>query len=233
MENNDMILTEQETEASGSLEAEGSENEVTGAISDSAGGSGTAESERSEYRRLIRTRFKDYFTEDVEKIINRRVRRYKSELERLQSGEEAEVAEADTTAEDAQRERIDRDGVIGLIRAAGSELESRYSSFSLADAERDERFISLATVGIDSGAFGIEDAYKLSNFDSIIASERELTRRETEEKVLQSAAIRRMRPDENGIRASRGYGSFDASKLSRGERAEIARRAAKGEKISF
>lgn len=227
MDNNEnMILTEQENIASENVAEEKADVSLRSSTDeeceigelDGEGSSGTY-GDREEYRRLIKTKFKDLFTDDVERIVSRRVKRYKSELERLQ--------------ETGKREELSRAAVLELIKQQEGALKAKYDGFSLDEAERDERLLALAALGEKSGAFGIEEAYRLLHFDAIVDRERETARHETEEAMRKSLAERRARPDENGLFGPSKRGRFDVSGLSKKERAELAKRAAKGEKISF
>lgn len=125
--------------------------------------------EKEEYRRLIKTRFKDFYQEDTQKLINRRFRKYK-ELEERHSETEKRLEEANR------------------------QLDALRASFDIA---------------------------------------LERVAKETEERVLNSVRQRHLRPDENGIAKRVAFGKSDVSSLTRLERADIAKRAAGGEKISF
>jgi hypothetical protein len=62
----------------------------------------------------------------------------------------------------------------------------------------------------------------------------ESTRAETEKRLLASIRARGMRPTESALGVSSGNAlRRDASQLSRAQRAEVARRAAKGERIKL
>ena len=125
--------------------------------------------EKEEYRRLIKTRFKDSYQEDAQKLINRRFRKYK-------------------------------------------ELEEKYG-------ESEKRLN--------------EAISELSSLKESFQSEIEKAIKETEEKVLNSVRQRRLRPAENGMVPSVAFGKSEVSALTKSERANIAKRAANGEKISF
>ena len=125
--------------------------------------------EKEEYRRLIKTRFKDFYQEDAQKLINRRFRKYK-ELEERCGESERKLSEAEAALSDL-RERFERE---------------------------------------------IEKAVK-----------------ETEDRVLNSVRQRRLRPAENGVAQAVAFGKSEVSSLTKSERANIAKRAANGEKISF
>ena len=56
---------------------------------------------------------------------------------------------------------------------------------------------------------------------------------ETRQSVLESIKNKKMRPFENGISPRFSQSAFDVSRLTKSERAGIAKRAANGEKIRF
>lgn len=126
-------------------------------------------SEKEEYRRLIKTRFKEFYSEDTQKLINRRFKRYKELEERCNESE---------------RQLADANRQLDALRAC---------------------------------------------FDTAL----ETVAKETEERVLNSIRQRQMRPDENGIAKKQSFGKSHVSSLTKSERANIAKRAADGEKIIF
>ena len=225
MENNEILLPTERDEALGTLRDESDLDRLSedlgqgGAVAAENLISDDSNGDRDEYKRLVKTKFKDYFTEDVEKIINRRFKKYKIELERLHDGE--------------ANEPIGRGEVLALVMEHMDALKQRYGEASLDKIESDERFLTLAAIGAQSGGFGVEDAYMLAHFDSIVEKEREHARRDTEEALRQSIMTRRARPDENALSSASVKGRLDVSGLSKKERAEIAKRAANGEKIYF
>ena len=125
--------------------------------------------ERAEYERLIRTRFKEFYTDDTQKMINKRFKRYK-----------------------AMEDRI-------------SELEIEAQAMRQREAE----------------------------LDMMLASERERVERETEQRVVSTMLASQRRPAENGYSPRRAPAPFDVSRLTKSQRADIAKRAFGGEKISF
>lgn len=126
-------------------------------------------SERIEYERLIRTRFKQFYTEDTQKMINKRFKRYKAMEERLQK------------------------------------LEDDASSLR----QREQQL------------------------EATLVLERDRVERETEQRVVAELVAARSRPRENGYAPRRSASKTDVSGLTRDQRADIAKRALKGEKISF
>ena len=132
--------------------------------------------EREEYDALMKGRFKSFYAEDTQRLINRRFRKYKIMEERYK------LLEEDVAKKDAQI------------------------------AENSER---------------------IASFDALLRSEIERAIKETEERVIGEIRAKKLRPAENGTVPQRSAAAFDVSKLSRDERAKLAKRAAGGERIKF
>ena len=131
--------------------------------------SASEHNDRAEYERLIRTRFKEFYTDDTQKMINKRFKRYK-----------------------AMEERI-------------SELEHQAQSFRAREAE----------------------------MDSLIAKRCAEVESETERRVVSEIMASRQRARENGYAPRRSPSPFNVGSLTKSQRADIAKRAFGGEKISF
>lgn len=134
------------------------------------------ESRQEEYERLVKTRFKELYARDVQKMINRRFRKYKV-------------------------------------------LEERYKIMEETLAEKEARLK--------------ETEQRIAEFDAYLGSEVERIARETEERVLNQVRARQSRPAENAISVRAASAPYDVSRLTRDERARIAKRAANGERIKF
>ena len=119
--------------------------------------------ERDEYEKLMRTRFKDLYAQDVQKLINKRFKKYK-----------------------ALEEKVKR-------------LE--------------------------------DEAKKYADIDSLLAAERDRVVRETEERMNLHFKAMRSRAPENAISPRSSLHAPDVSRLTKSERASLASRALKGEKI--
>jgi len=186
------------------------------------------EQERAEYDRLIKTRFKEFYTEDTQRMINRRFRKYKELEER--------VREAEENAETVTKKLTDGELFEEIKRSAGEIAEGlaeRFCGLSEDISKESESFITLARLALEEGKISLGDAYKLSHFDDILAIEAKRVARETEEKVLANIASRKRRPAENAVHARVTGGVVDTARLTREERASLAKRAANGEKIRF
>ena len=125
--------------------------------------------ERAEYERLIRTRFKEFYTFDTQKMINKRFKRYKAMEQRL------------------------------------LELEEQAAKMSEREAK----------------------------LNDTLARECDRVRTETERRVIAEMNATRQRPSENGYAPRRASAPFNVSSLTKSQRADIAKRAFGGEKISF
>ena len=70
--------------------------------------------------------------------------------------------------------------------------------------------------------------------DEIVTEAMSTSAAQAEKRVVENVRAKGARPAENGVAAQSGFVvKDDVSKLSRKERAEIARRAMRGETISF
>ena len=132
--------------------------------------------EREEYEQLIKNRFKEFYAEDTQRLINRRFRKYKIMEERF-----------------------------------------KYIEESLAEKE----------------AKLLEKDAKIAEFDAFMRSETERIIKETEERILNEIKAKKLRPEENGAVPRKENSRFDVSRLTKNERATLAKRAASGEKIKF
>lgn len=228
MEENKTDIFEDE-DAIGTLpEEESAEDEDLFEGSDTLSAEEIRRAERAEYDRLIRSRFKEFYTEDTQRMINRRFRKYKELEEKLNAAKEemsAEIAE--------KSKKLTRDALVARIRESSDALKKEFSDFSEELALNSEKFIEIATVLLEDGRFGLSDAYKLSNFDEIVGKTALDAAKATEERVLREIRSKRARPNENGLAHRTAASPFDVSKLTRAERARLAKRAAGGEKIKL
>ena len=127
------------------------------------------ESERAEYERLIRTRFKSFYTEDTQKMINKRFKKYKALEDKLRDMEQ--------TAKQSEA--------------------------------------------------------RIAELDALVISERERIEREAEQRITSRIMANKSRAKENAVTERRSDNGFDVSRLTKGERAALASRALRGEKIAF
>ena len=104
-------------------------------------------------------------------------------------------------------------------------LKANYPDFNLQAELENPEFGKLLQRGIP-----MEHAYKLLHHDELIKA----AETAAAEKISKSVNSRSSRPDENGLgNQSNVSMANDVHKLTKKERAELAKRAARGERISF
>ena len=107
--------------------------------------------------------------------------------------------------------------------------KSVYPSFDLRAEMQNPKFVDLLRSNID-----VRTAYEVIHKDDIIAGAMQFTANTVKQKIADNIIAGGARPSENG-NSSQGASvtKSDVSKLTRADRAEIDRRVARGDKISF
>ena len=104
-----------------------------------------------------------------------------------------------------------------------------YPSFDLAMEMQNPRFVDLLKSNVD-----VRTAYEVLHKDEIIPAAMQFTAKTVEQKLTNKMIANGARPTENGINSqSAAQVKSDVSQLSKADLAEIAKRVARGEKISF
>ena len=113
--------------------------------------------------------------------------------------------------------------------AEAADLNAKYPNFDLSTEMADPNFGRLLQSGVP-----MEQAYKVLHFDEIQNSVAANVAATTEKKVADSVRAKGSRPVENGTTSQSGFVyKSDPSKWTKADRAEIARRVARGEKITL
>ena len=104
-----------------------------------------------------------------------------------------------------------------------------YPSFDLRAEMQNPQFVNLLRSNVD-----VRTAYEVIHKDEIIPAAMQFTAKTVEQKLTNKIIANGARPAENG-NSSQGASvtKSDVSQLTKADRAEIARRVARGEKISF
>lgn len=111
------------------------------------------------------------------------------------------------------------------VKVQAEETAKAYPDFDLRKELKNPEFCRLLKAGVS-----IKNAYEVVNIDGILDSKS----KETERQVLDSIRYKGNRPVENGSETNGGILlSSNISKLNKKQRAELAKRAAAGEKIEF
>ena len=108
-------------------------------------------------------------------------------------------------------------------------VKAKYPGFNFEADSANPQFMSMLRAGVS-----IEAAYRALHHDEIVAGAVDNARAQTEKSVVENIRAKGSRPAENGTSGASTFTyKSDVSKLSKADRAEIARRAARGEKIEF
>lgn len=241
--------------------------------------SDTLEDRKRRYRELVNGEFKDVYTEDTQRIIDRRFKETKALEERLgrsqpiidmlmdrygiTDGDPAKLRRAldednalwEKAAEDAgmsveqykrvqqlqrdnkallaereqrrAREAVDRQTQQWVMEA--QELRGLYPHFDLGAEMQNRQFMSMLRSGVP-----VKTAYEVVHMEEIKRAVEMSAAKAAEKQVVDGIRAKGMRPAENGTAAQSGFTvKDDVSKLTKKDRAEIARRVARGEKIAF
>ena len=147
------------------------------------------------------------------------------ELERLRVQEAIQKrSRAEYEREQAVNEQIQR------WQDEADEIKKTYPGFDLETELQNPEFRSLITTKNPQYQISMEKAYRLIHHDELIKAAED----EAAAKFARSVNSRSSRPDENGLgNQSNVTMANDVHKLTKKDRAELAKRAARGEKIEF
>lgn len=189
----------------------------------------------SQFDALIENEFKEQFSKKVQKIISKRLKEVKSvkeEKDTLTEEKKAELIRRLVMENRELKKRFEEEKHDAEIKTRAGELKKQaektkevYPDFDFEKEIRNPEFARLLKAGVK-----VKDAYEVINIDSIL----DRNSKDAEKKVVDSIRAKANRPTENGSEGGSGILlSGNASKLTKKERADLAKRAAKGEKISF
>lgn len=241
--------------------------------------SNTLEERKKAWRDLVNGEYKDLYTEDTQRLINKRFKEEKAVRDSLSKqqpiidllaqrynvtdGDAAKIMsalESDTTywqqvADESgmsieqymkmqrlqrenralQEQQARRDGAAAAQRqmAAWTQeaaaLKAKYPGFNLNTEAQNEQFVRMLRTGVP-----MEHAYRVMHMDEIVSDSVRTMAQQTEQRVVNNVRARGARPAENGT-SSQGAFTYkdDVSKLSKKDRAAIAKRVSQGETIRF
>ncbi len=180
---------------------------------------------------------KDGDTQSLIKAINDDDAHLKEEAEKM--GVETEFLkrirqlefENDTLKKNMDREKAAQkmEKILSEWKNDGEFLKEHYPEFDLERDSENPEFLNLL-----KGGAGLKGAYLATHHNEIIKSLVEKAAREAKEEALEAMRAKEMRPLENGMSAkSAALFKTDVSGLTPEQRAEIAKRVARGEIISF
>lgn len=143
---------------------------------------------------------------------------------------ENKAVKADSEAIRAEQQRIQRNAE---LKRQESTLQGTYPSFNMAaeitNDATGERFARMLEAGIDA-----KTAFEAVHFEEIMSGVISAAGKRAEENVTANIQAKGQRPREAGAASTPGViVKNDPSQMSKTDRAEIARRVARGEKITF
>lgn len=111
----------------------------------------------------------------------------------------------------------------------GEQVKKIYPSFDFKTESNNKDFNDLITRGIP-----VQTAYEIVHKDEIMSGAMQYTAQQVAQKVTQNIQARAKRPSENGVSSNNGIVTkTDVHSLTKADRAEIAKRVARGERIAF
>lgn len=175
-----------------------------------AGEPQTDEARREHFRKLMEGEYKDLFTAYFQETFNRRFK--------LQKGMEEELRRArEVINAAAVRFGTRNEGELVAAIRAEQERHEAPTEAEAAPTYKEKR----------------EDSDVQAVIERAVADAVARAREETERAVLDGIRARGMRPTENALIPGVSHCGGSAARLSRAERAEIAQRAARGERIEL
>ena len=241
--------------------------------------SDTLEDKRRAYRAMVDGEYKDQYTEDTQRIIDRRFRetknleaqlsqqkpildmlmqRYKigdGDLSKLtqaiendnaywsQAAEEAgmsveqykqfqKLQRENLALRQAQRQRQSQQAAQQQLQkwyGEAEQMKADYPEFDLAAESKDPQFLSMLRSGVP-----VRLAYEVKHMDEIKAGVAQNTAKTTEKQVVEGIRAKGARPAENGTSSQSAFVvKDDPSQWTKKDRAEVVKRAARGEKIKL
>ena len=119
--------------------------------------------------------------------------------------------------------------LVSAWQEQAQQTKSVYPSFDMDAEMQNPQFVNLLRSNVD-----VRTAFEVLHKDEIIPAAMQYTAQQTKSKIAKSIASGSNRPAENGISSqSAARVKSDVTQLSKADREEIYRRAARGEKITF
>lgn len=137
-------------------------------------------------------------------------------------------------AEEQRQEKAGQQEAMLRWQQQSEAVAQRYPGFQGLEAEANdpvtgERFLQLLSSGID-----VENAYKVVHMDDLISGALEYGVNKARQETVQTIKARGMRPSENGASgAGAAVQHKDVASLTREERAQLMKRALRGESIDL
>lgn len=147
---------------------------------------------------------------------------------------EADRREAEEKARKAAQERKYVADKTAKWNAEGESLKATYPEFSLETESQNKEFMSALTFFDRAQVQNpVERAYQATHHSELVNSAVEKARNETEKNVVDNIRAKGKRPMENGVQNNSSFtAGIDWGKLSKSQRADLLRRAERGEIVT-
>lgn len=203
---------------------------------DSTGETGSVAESREDARRewqeiIDSPKYHDLYTEHVSEIVRKRLKG-EGESKQMLKDVAGMLGLDDPAAIVARLSEL----LTPAVRDWQSEeaaVKEKYPEFLLEREVRDPNFAALLESFASSPAVTLTKLYELFHLDSLAGSVARAVAEQTATDLLGAVQVRHARPHENGLAGTPGRTGVNTSRLTRAERAILAQRAAKGEKITF
>lgn len=151
-----------------------------------------------------------------------------AETKNLREAEKAR-REAEEKAQKAAHEQRYVQEQMSKWTKEGEALKAKYPNFDISADLQDKSFVGMLRLGVP-----MEVAYHAMHHSEIVSNAVSTAKAETEKNVVDNIRARGSRPLENGTQSQSSFTvRDDPHSLTKAERAEIARRAGRGEVIRF
>lgn len=166
----------------------------------------------------------DYYIEDKADDAGLSNDQFRARLEAEAARRQAEEELA------ALKEQQRKQALLDEQTRAAMDLQSQFKDFSLQDEANNPDFVKYVNAGVP-----MEILYKGMHFDELMSSATSFSAREAQRATVENIRAKGNRPTENGASSQSAAVTIksDPSQLTLKDVNEIARRAARGERISF
>lgn len=204
------------------------ESGKTGEIGSAAG---SREDVRREWEELIGSpKFHETYTEHISEIVRKRLKTER-ESRTILDGAVSLLGLDDPTQLSARIQEMLAPAQRDWQSEEGA-VREKYPEFDLQREQNDPAFAELLQGFVASPQVSLTKLYELFHLDSLKASAALDAADRTASQLLGAMQVRHARPNENGLHDI-GQAAGRTTRLTRTQRAMLAERAAKGERITF
>lgn len=196
----------------------------------------------AEFESLIKGKFKKAYDERVQSTVSRRLKQAKQAEAQLSAlspllqhlareygvdGSDIEGLTAAVTGAQPKTDGADR--IYDTLLRQAEDARELYPAFNMTDELQNPGFRALLQAGLD-----VRSAYEAIHAKQILSAAMAFTARTVEQRISKKIAAVGARPDETAMGAGASATvKQDVSKLTKEQIKEVARRVARGERVTF